>query len=145
MRGRAFRWFVVIVACCGLTAAATRWVVLARVEADSGGAVRFHRYRDALAEFARTRPLADGEQVGGDALPPALAGAGVTSVYRNGQFVYFVVPSRSFLPDDATEEFVHQLDGGPYAVEDILRTTRRVTYHIQHLPSAPVWYYWMHN
>ena len=64
---------------------------------------------------------------------------------RHGRFVYFVKRNDGFLADDATEEFIWQLDHNGGAIAEILRTTKRTTYHIQGFNSAPGWYYWLHN
>jgi len=119
--------------------------VLVSIEPDCDGVADFYRHKSALTEFVQGHALADGEQVNGDRLPGQLRSIGITNVYRNGRFVYFVLPHQSFLADDATREFIWQLDRNGEGVEEILRTTKRNTYHIQHLTSAPGWYFWMHN
>lgn len=138
--------FVLIVVLCGLVSSfVTRWFVLVSIGPDCDGVTDFYRHKDALNGFVQTHDLADGEQVNGDSLPAQLRNIGITNIYRNGRFVYFVMPHRSFLADDATREFIWQLDWTGGGIEEILRTTKRNTYHIQHLSSAPGWYFWMHN
>jgi hypothetical protein len=145
MTKRALRNALLVVGCCLVTALATRWLVIANLRADCSDAADFARYRDAFADFVQSRQLADGEQVNGDQLPPALRDLHIVNVYRNGRFVYFVLPPTGFLADDATSEFIYQLDGNGRAIEEILSTTRRTTYHIQQLHSSHGWYYWKHN
>jgi hypothetical protein len=144
IKRRVLLFFMLFIS-CGLTSLVTRWVVLADVQRDFGNAVRFPRYKAEFNEFVQTRQLVDGEQVNGEQLPAGLKGLGIVNVYRNGRFVYFVLAPTSFLADDATCEFFYQLDNDGSAIEDVLKTTRRYTYYIQHLNSAPRWYYWMHN
>ena len=131
--------------CCVLTSLVTMWFVIADVRVNYGRAVEFAHYKDALNEFVQTHTLADGEQVSGDALPARLRTAGIVNVYRKGRFVCFVMPPRGFLADEATCEFIHNLDEQGGIVEEILRTTKRTTYHVQSFITAPGWYYWMHN
>ncbi len=123
----------------------TRWLVRLSIESDCGEVVKFSRYEGAFDEFVRSHDLADGEQVTGEQLPERLHDLGIVNVYRNGRFVYFVLAPRGFLADEATREFFYQLDNNGHAIEDVLRTTNRTTYHIQHIPSAPRWHYWLHN
>ncbi len=136
---------LILLGCCALTALVTRWVVLDAVRADYGQAGEFYRYRGAFVEFLRTRPLADGEQVSGDRLPPGLRDIGVVRVYRVGRRVHFVLPPTTVLTDDAPPEFVHNLDRTGGVVDEVFRTSDRYTYHIQPLLGAPHWYYWVHN
>ena len=123
----------------------TNWVVRNEVQRDCHEVVHFHRYKGAFEDFLAANSLKDSEEVNGDRLPPPLSSLGIGNVYRNGRFVYFVLPHTSLLADDATSEFIWQLDNNGGAIETILSTTKRGTYHIQHLNSAPGWYFWMHN
>jgi hypothetical protein len=136
---------LVVSGCCLLTGIVTRWLVLGMHRNDFHEAIDVHAYRPAFEEFLKEKDLADGEAVSGENLPGRLRKMGIVNVYRNGRFVYFVLPPTSFLADDATSEFVWQRDNGGRAIEDILQTTRRTTYHIHHFNSAPGWYFWLHN
>lgn len=145
MTKRTLMFGLTLIVCCVLTSFVTRWFVISDVRVDYGRAVEFYRYKEAFSEFVDTHTLADGEQVKGDALPARLRAIGIVNVYRNGRFVYFVMPPTSFIADDATCEFIYNLDGKGGVVEEILRTTKRTTYHIQYFTTSPGWYYWMHN
>jgi hypothetical protein len=145
MTKQRLRGFAILVACCFVTAHATRWFVLADMRLDCEGAVEFYKHGDTLKEFVSTLKLEDGENILGEKLPPSLQRIGITNVYRNGRYVYFVLPHSSFLADDATREIIWQCEHNGGAIEEILRTTKRNTYHIQEFSSARGWYYWEHN
>lgn len=139
------RYALLLVAACGLTALATRAVVLDAVRADYGQAGDLYRCKDALDAFLRDRPLADGERVGGDALPAGLREAGVAEVYRTGRRMHFVLPPTEVGADAATPEIVHNLDRAGGVTDEVVRTSGRYTYHIQPYAAAPHRYYWVHN
>ena len=134
-----------LLACCLITNRVTTWLVRGEKRLDFHEAMDFFRYQDAFETFLAAHPLQNAEQVNGDRLPPALTALGVVNVYRNGRFVYFVLPSSEFVGDRWTEEFVRQVEHDERAVETILSTTKRTTYHIQYLYSAPGWYFWLHS
>jgi hypothetical protein len=134
-----------LLACCLITNRATTWLVRDEQRVDFHEAVDFVRYRDAFEAFLATHPLKDGEQVRNDQLPPSVADLGVLNVYRNGKFVYFVVRASQFIGDQWIEEFIRQLEGDEAGIKTILSTTKRTTYHIQCLYSAPGWYFWLHD
>jgi hypothetical protein len=136
---------LILVACCILTSVVTRWFLFAELSSDLDYAGDIHSYKSAFDDFLQNHQLGDGEQINGEKLPARLKSIGIVNVYRNGRLVYFVLTNTSLLADDATSEFIYQLDNDGGAIEEILRTTHRNTYHIQHLSSAPRWYYWMHN
>lgn len=145
MTKRQLKVALVVVLACLVSSFATREFVLLSIGQDCDGVTDFYRNKDALNGYVYTHDLDDGEEVNGDRLPTEMRRVGITNVYRNGRFVYFVMPHRSLLADDATREFIWQLDRDGGGVQEILRTTKRNTYHIQHLSSAPGWYFWMHN
>ena len=131
--------------CFGLNSCITRWLVREDLSGDCGEVAKFSRYEGAFGEFVQSHDLTDGEQLTGEKLPERLHDLGIVSVYRNGRFVYFVLAPTGFFADEATREFFYQLDNNGHAIEDVLRTTNRTTYHIQHIRSAPRWYYWFHS
>ena len=145
MTKRQLKLALIVVMSCLVSSFVTRWFVLVSLGQDCDGVADFHRNKNALNGFVQTHDLAHGDEVNGDRLPAQLRRIGITNVYRNGRFVYFVMPHRSLLADDATREFIWQLDRAGGGIQEILRTTKRNTYHIQHFSSAPGWYFWMHN
>lgn len=145
MARRHIPYLLPLLACCAATALATRALVLDAVRQDYGQAGAFDDCKHPLTAFAASRPLADGERIGGDALPPELRAAGVQAVYRRGRLVHFVMPPTTVGNDDATPEFVYALDRAGGVTDEILRATDRYTYHVQPLAGTPHWYYWSHN
>ena len=136
---------LVLMACCLATNRVTGWLVRNDLRADFHEAVDFDRYQDAFEGFLADHPLGDGEQVNGDRLPPSLDTLGVINVYRNGRFVYFLVRADMFIGEVSASEFIRQIEPDERAIETILSTTKRTTYHIQYLRSASGWYFWLHN
>lgn len=139
------RFGLVLLACCALTAFVTRRSVLDAVRADYGQAGAFDHCKDALAEFVANRSLADGQRVEGENLPASLREVGVVGVYRRGRLLHFVLPKTDVGGDEATPEFVYNLDKRGGVVEEVVHATDRYTYHVQPYAASPHWYYWVHN
>lgn len=123
----------------------TRFVVYRSLWIDHGRALEIDSYRPAFEKFLATRELNDGEQVNGSGLPADLNDMGIINVYRNGRFIYFVVSSNCFIGECVTSEFIWQVDNGSPAIEEILKTTKRRTFHILRFHSAGGWYFWEHD
>lgn len=138
------RRVVVLLACCALTTAVTRWLVQAEVRACRGMACDFGRLRPGLAGFVADRRPVDGKRVLRQELPQALREAGVFYVERKGRFVHFVVLSTNWW-DDPIQEFVYDSDGRPDAIPAIIKGKSANTYRIEQLPDSGDWYYWVHN
>ena len=101
--------------------------------------------RNRCSDFVRGHQLEHGEHLDEKQLPPELKRIGITGVYRNGRLLYFVLQHVSILADDATSEFIYQLDNTGGTIEEVMKLTKRKTFHIRHMTSAPGWYYWMHD
>ena len=136
---------LILTACCVLVSLITKWFVSRSYMYDFGDAVDIQDYRPLFERFLDSKELADGEQVNGENLPDDLRAIGIVNVYRNGRFVYFVLTPNCFIGDCVIGEFIWQRDDGRTAIEEILRTTKRNTYHILHFHSVRRWYYWSHD
>ena len=139
------RYCSAIVLCCIITSYVTKTIVRSNMRNECGRSIDFYHIKDALSDFVRGHQLEHGEHLDEKQLPPKLKRIGITSVYRNGRLLYFVLEHTSILADDATSEFIYQLDNNGGTIEEVMKLTKRKTYHIQHMMSAPGWYYWMHN
>ncbi len=139
------RYCSAIVLCCIITSYVTKTIVRSNVRNECGWSTDFYHSKDALSDFVQSHQLAHGEQLHDKQLPPELKRMGITSVYRNGRLLYFVLEHTSILADDATSEFIYQLDNNGGTIEEVMKLTKRKTYHIQHMKSADRWYYWMHD
>jgi hypothetical protein len=132
------------IAGCILSTLVTRFVLLHRFD-------NFYRDYDFLndnklvfEEFLATNPLADGQGIDYDDLPPALKKTCIRSVYRNGAFVYFPIPHFKVLVDSGGSEFIRQIETG-VGIEKILSTAKVQTVNIHYIHNHQGWLYWLHH
>ena len=139
------RYCSAIVLCCIITSYVTKTIVRSNMRNECGRSIDFYYKKDVLYDFVQRHQLTHGEHLHDEQLPPELMRIGITSVYRNGRLLHFVLEHTSMLADDAISEFIYQLDNNGGTIEEVMKLTESKTYHIQHLTSAPGWYYWLHN
>ncbi len=139
------QYCLAVILCCGFTSYVTMVIVRSSMRYECGRSIDFHYKKDVLFDFVQSHQLAHGEHLYEKQLPTELKRMGITSVYRNGRLLYFVLEHTSILADDATSEFIYQLDNNGGTIEEVMKLTKCNTYHIQHMTYAPGWYYWMHN
>lgn len=138
-----FYWYLFVTSVVSVYA--TRMVVLDSMHPIIGRLVEFDRCKPVLIDFVTNRSINDGASISCKENAPNLYWCGITTVYRKGRFVYFVLGSTSIMADDAVSEFFYRLDDNYSVIPEVLKTTNCHTYHIQQIPSARGWYYWQHN
>ena len=142
IRNRKWLWrLITILLCCFLTNRATRWYFLHDAASQAGHGIYFDDYEKDLSDFVSTHSMKDGEKLLDSSIPYELRKHKIGIVYRKGRFLFFQL--RPSWIDDASQEFVWQLDWEGGAVNELCRRDGTV-YQIYTL-RKPGWIFWMHN